>query len=122
MPPIRDLIAKAAEKAAERAVAWFGETFSYRRSSTVTQVSGRLAVLSTSTRYAYFTAAESSGWANPAYLLTVAGDLRLPSPFASAEPTSGDFVRINGTDFQVRKVIKQKMVGRVWRTLLFLAN
>ncbi len=120
MAQIRDLFAKIAERATQRAVALVGETYTYRRSSTVTQISGRLSVLNPSTQYAYFTSTESSGWASPRFLLTIAGDLKV---FASAsEPTSGDYVKINGTEYQVRKVAKNRIGGVVWKTLLFLAN
>ncbi|MDX1932005.1 MAG: hypothetical protein SFU56_05315 [Capsulimonadales bacterium] len=107
--------------AAERLVRVSGGLFVYRRGGATLTVPARLGILTTTQRYQWFTASETSNWAAPAYVLMVAGDFL---PFGG-EPTTADSVLLAnfegaGTPYEVKRWDKPRIGGVAVKTVLFL--
>lgn len=98
-------------------IARFGASYTYKRGASTVSVSARVRVMTSAESYAWFTAAEVSAWARPAYTVVVGGDFL---PFGGA-PAAGDTITINGVVYTVKKFDKAKMGAVTVRTVLYCA-
>lgn len=99
-------------------IARYGQTITVLRGGSSYNVSARVAVMSTATRYNYFRYDETQNWLAPAYTLTVAGDYSLPT----GAITVGDTVELLGGLYPVRRVDKPRVGNVVYKTVLYVAR
>ena len=98
-------------------IARYGGMYPYKRGAFTTMIPARIRPMTGGEKYEWFTAAEVSAWAAPAYVITLAGDFK---PFG-ADPATGDKATIAGTDYTVKKWDKTRLGSVVLKTTLYCA-
>ena len=115
-----DARGRAIRTGVTRLIAYFGQAYPYKRGASSMSAVARIHVMNTSTKYAWFTAAETAGWASPAYVVTLAGDFQ--TTFGSPAPAVGDLITIAGQDYTVRKIDKPQVGAITVKTTLFVSR
>lgn len=117
-----DLRATALRNGLARLINISGQTYTYKRSAATCSPSptARIQVLTSATKYEYFTAAQVATWAGiPAQVVTIAGDFQ--TSFSPTEPAVNDLITIYGADHTVRHIVKPQVGSIIVKTILFVS-